>query len=246
MDPSGPPLNPSPARRGIRSYVLRAGRASAAQKRAYAGLSPRYCVPFSPGALDWAALFGNPHPVTVEIGFGMGRATARIARENPDRNYLGIEVHRPGIGRLLWEIEKSSLANLRIIEHDAAETLEKMIAGASAAAFHIFFPDPWPKKRHHKRRLITRPFTGLLAEKLRAAGYIYLVTDSEDYAHWALAELSATAGLRNPYAGSPAPPGGCPGFAPPRPWRPRTEFEAKGLAQGRKIFEIYFDKEGDP
>jgi tRNA (guanine-N7-)-methyltransferase len=126
------------------------------------------------------------------------------------------------------------------------ETLEKMIGGASIAAFHVFFPDPWPKKRHHKRRLISRPFTGLLAEKLRAGGYIYMVTDSEDYARWALAELSATAGFYNPYAVCPAPQGGAaeapPGFAPPQPWRPRTEFEAKGLAKNNKIFEIYFRK----
>jgi tRNA (guanine-N7-)-methyltransferase len=236
VNPSGLPPDPSPARRGIRSYVLRSGRLSAAQKRAYDELSPRYCVPFSAAVLDWAALFGNPRPVTVEIGFGMGRVTARIAQENPDRNYLGIEVHKPGIGRLLWEIEKRSLANVRIVEHDAVETLEKMVGGASVAAFHIFFPDPWPKKRHHKRRLITRPFTGLLAEKLRGGGYVYMATDWEDYARWALTELSAAAELRSPYAG----------FAAPQSWRPRTEFEAKGLAENREIFEIYFEKKGDP
>jgi tRNA (guanine-N7-)-methyltransferase len=184
----------------------------------------------------------------------MGRATARIAQENGDRNYLGIEVHRPGIGRLLWEIEKRSLVNIRIVEHDAVETLEKMTGGGSAAAFHIFFPDPWPKKRHHKRRLVTRPFTGLLAEKLRSGGYIYMVTDSEDYARWALAELSATEGLRNPYASEAAACGVAGGlvesfagdfaggFAPPQPWRPPTEFEAKGLAKGHGIWELYFVK----
>jgi tRNA (guanine-N7-)-methyltransferase len=228
---------PSPLRRGPKTYVLRSGRLSAAQRRAYDGLSPRYCVPFSPRFLDYTALFGNSNPVTVEIGFGMGRATAGIARENPDRNYLGIEVYKPGIGRLLWEIEKRSLTNVRIIGHDAVETLEKMIGGASVAAFHIFFPDPWPKKRHHKRRLVTRPFTGTMAEKLRPGAYIYMVTDSEDYALWALEELSAAPGLSNPYAG------GGP-FAPPRPWRPQTEFEAKGLAKRHGIFEIYFVKAG--
>jgi tRNA (guanine-N7-)-methyltransferase len=259
--------------RGIRSYVLRSGRASAAQKRAYDELLPCYRVPFSAGVPDYAALFGNSRPVTVEIGFGMGTATARIAGENPERNYLGIEVHKPGIGRLLREIEKNSLTNIRIVEHDAVETLERMIAGGSIAAFHVFFPDPWPKKRHRKRRLITRPFTALLADRLRPGGYIYMVTDWEDYARWALAELSATAGLRNPYAarsdetfktvgparsdaGAPgavygedaaeAPPLGITesgGFAPPRPWRPRTEFEAKGLAKGHKIWELYLVKE---
>ncbi|MDR3147021.1 MAG: tRNA (guanosine(46)-N7)-methyltransferase TrmB [Treponema sp.] len=233
-----PAAEPSPVfRRGTRSYVLRSGRVSAAQQRAYDTWAPRYCVPFSAAPLDFPALFGNFHPLTVEIGFGMGSATARIAQENPDQNYLGIEVHRPGIGRLLWEIEKRSLANIRIVEHDAVETLQQMLGAGSVAAFHIFFPDPWPKKRHHKRRLITRPFTDLLAEKLRSGAYIYMVTDAEDYARWAVAELSATAQLRNPYA---AAAGGC---APPQPWRPRTEFEAKGLAQGHGIWELYFVKD---
>jgi tRNA (guanine-N7-)-methyltransferase len=228
--------------RGIKSYVLRSGRLSAAQKRAYETWSPRYCVPFSAAPLDYAALFGNSRPVVIEIGFGMGRATARIAGENPDRNYLGVEVHKPGIGRLLWEIEARSLANIRIIEHDAVETLEKMIYNNSTSAFHIFFPDPWPKNRHHKRRLVTRPFTGLMAEKLLSGAYIYMATDSEDYARWALAELSATAGLRNPYAaGSGALE--TPGFAPARPWRPQTEFEAKGLAKNHKIWELYLVKD---
>ncbi|MDR2135827.1 MAG: tRNA (guanosine(46)-N7)-methyltransferase TrmB [Treponema sp.] len=226
--------------RGIRSYVLRSGRLSAAQRRAYDAWFPRYRVPFSAAIADYPALFGNSRPVTVEIGFGMGTATARIARENPDRNYLGIEVYKPGIGRLLREIERDSLENIRIVEHDAVETLERMIGDGSTAAFHIFFPDPWPKKRHHKRRLVTRPFTGLLADKLRPGGYIYLVTDSEDYAGWALAELSATAKLRNPYAAGRSEAAG---FAPPLPWRPRTEFEAKGLAKGHKIWELYFVKD---
>jgi tRNA (guanine-N7-)-methyltransferase len=224
-------------RRGIKSYVLRSGRLSAAQTRAYDAWPPPYRVQFSPGILDFSALFGNSRPVTVEIGFGMGTATARIAQENPERNYLGLEVHKPGIGRLLWEIEKRSLENIRILEHDAVEALESMIGPGSVAAFHIFFPDPWPKKRHHKRRLLTRPFTALLAEKLRPGAYLYVVTDSEDYARWALAELSATPALRNPYAASDAG-----GFAPPRDWRPRTEFEAKGLAKGHRIGELYFVK----
>jgi tRNA (guanine-N7-)-methyltransferase len=212
---------------------------TAAQKRAYGELSPRYCLSCLPGSapvIPYAAVFGNPNPVTIEIGFGMGLATARIARENPDRNYLGIEVHKPGVGRLLWEIERGALTNLRIIEHDAVEILERRIAGASVAAFHIFFPDPWPKKKHHKRRLITRPFTDLLAEKLAGGAYLYMVTDSEDYARWALAELSATAGLRNPYGDA--------GFAPPQSWRPPTEFEAKGRLKNHGIWELYFVKDG--
>jgi tRNA (guanine-N7-)-methyltransferase len=235
-------------RRGIKSYVLRSGRPSTAQRRSYDGFFSRYAVPFSGAAADYAALFGNSNPVTIEIGFGMGIATAQIAQENPDRNYLGIEVHKPGIGKLLWEIDRRRLGNIRIVEHDAVEVLESMIGSNSTAAFHIFFPDPWPKKKHHKRRLVTRPFTGLLAEKLASGGYLYMVTDSEDYARWALAELSATAGLRNPYAGSSGSgdsaggSSGFGGFAPALPWRPKTKFEAKGLAKDHPIRELYFLK----
>lgn len=166
----------------------------------------------------------------VEIGFGMGAATALIAQANPERNYLGLEVHRPGIGRLLWEIERRGLSNIRIIEHDAVEVMEGMIAPASLEGIHLFFPDPWPKKRHHKRRLIRRPFTDTLAERLRPGGYLYMVTDWEDYALWALSELSAAGSLENPYGG----------FAPPRDWRPETEFERKGLDKRHEVRELYF------
>jgi tRNA (guanine-N7-)-methyltransferase len=217
---------------GIKSYVIRSGRMSAAQRRSCETLSPRFCVPFAAAPLDFPRIFGNEHPVTLEIGFGMGAATALIAGENPGRNYLGVEVHRPGIGRLLWEIESRGLANIRIIEADAADVLEQMIPDGSLEAFHIFFPDPWPKKRHHKRRLITRPFTALLAEKLRPGGYVYMVTDWADYGDWALAELSATEGLRNVYGG----------FAPGQAWRPRTRFEQKGLEKNHEVRELYFIK----
>jgi tRNA (guanine-N7-)-methyltransferase len=220
---------------GIKSYVLRAGRMSDAQKRSYDTLSPQFCIPFAsdPALLDYRLIFGNENPVTIEIGFGMGIATAMIAEAHPDQNYLGLEVHRPGIGRLLWEIEKRNLQNIRIIEHDAVEVLQNMIPPNSVAAFHIFFPDPWPKKRHHKRRLITRPFPDLLAEKLKSGAYIYMVTDWEDYGNWALAELSATPLLHNPYGG----------FAPHQDWRPRTKFEQKGIDKNHEVKEIYFVKE---
>jgi tRNA (guanine-N7-)-methyltransferase len=219
---------------GIKSYVLRAGRMSAAQRRSYETRSPDFCVPFAEAPLDFSRTFGNENPVTVEIGFGMGAATAVIAQENPEKNYLGIEVYRPGIGRLLWEIENRGLTNIRIVEYDAVDVLGKMIGAASLGALHIFFPDPWPKKRHHKRRLIVRPFTGLLAEKLRPGGYLYMVTDWAGYGDWALAELSATAGLVNPYGG----------FAPPQDWRPRTKFEQKGIEKNHQVRELFFVKEG--
>jgi tRNA (guanine-N7-)-methyltransferase len=222
---------------GIKSYVLRSSRMSAAQRRSYETLSPAFCVPFAAEPLDFRRVFGNENPVTLELGFGMGAATAIIAGENPGKNYLGVEVHRPGIGRLLWEIENRSLANIRVVEADAADVLEKMIPPASLAAFHIFFPDPWPKKRHHKRRLIRRPFTALLAEKLCPGGYVYMVTDWTDYGDWALAELSATEGLRNVYGGFAG------GFAPAQEWRPRTRFEQKGLDKNHEVRELYFIKE---
>jgi tRNA (guanine-N7-)-methyltransferase len=248
------PQNPTISGRGIKSYVLRAGRMSPAQKRSYQEFSPRFLVPFdaSGPVLDYPAVFGNSNPVTVEIGFGMGIATAEIAGANPQQNYLGLEVHRPGIGRLLWEIEKRGLTNIRILEHDAVEVLERIIDDASVAAFHIFFPDPWPKKRHHKRRLLTRPFTGLLATKLKAGGYVYMVTDWEDYARWAMEELSATAGLCNPYAEGSGDyaegyaggfaGGYAGGYAPRLPWRPETRFEAKGLAKHHQVRELFFKK----
>ncbi|MDR3170014.1 MAG: tRNA (guanosine(46)-N7)-methyltransferase TrmB [Treponema sp.] len=220
-----------PQNRRIKSYVLRAGRMSDAQRRSYTTGFSQYGVPFVPCPLDYQGLFGNNNPVIIEIGFGMGIATAMIAQDHPALNYLGIEVHRPGIGRLLWEIEKRGLGNIRIIEHDAVEVLEGMIPDRSVQGFHIFFPDPWPKKRHHKRRLITRPFTSLLGTKLMPGGYLYMVTDWAEYGTWALAELTATTGLTNAWDD----------FAPPQPWRPSTRFEQKGLDKHHEVYELYFE-----
>ncbi|MDR1400301.1 MAG: tRNA (guanosine(46)-N7)-methyltransferase TrmB [Treponema sp.] len=216
--------------RRIRSYVLRAGRMSDAQRRSYETLFSCYGVPFEASVLDYTSVFGRRNPLIIEIGFGMGIATAMIAEANPDVNYLGIEVHRPGIGKLLWEIERRNLSNVRIIEHDAVEALECMIPVASVAGFHIFFPDPWPKKRHHKRRLITRAFAGLLVSRLIPGGYLYMVTDWAEYGAWALAELSATEGLVNVYDG----------FAIPQSWRPETRFERKGIEKQHSVWELYF------
>jgi tRNA (guanine-N7-)-methyltransferase len=213
----------------IRSYVFR-GRTSRAQALAYNNLSTRYCIPFSEQSISFESVFQNNNPVICEIGFGMGTATVEIARANPDKNYLGIEVFKAGIGRLLWEIEKSDIKNIRIIEGDAVRALTLMVAANSVEAFYIFFPDPWPKKKHHKRRLIRRPFTGLLAQKLIPGGLVYMVTDWPDYADFALGELNETSGLKNVYAA----------FAPPQPWRPKTKFELKGLAKDHIIKELIF------
>jgi tRNA (guanine-N7-)-methyltransferase len=226
-------VSPVSQNRGIKSYCLRAGRMSCAQRRSYETFFPRYGIKAGEtGPLDFKKLFGSG-PVIIEIGFGMGIATAKIAETFGENNYLGIEVHRPGIGRLLWEIEQRGLKNVRIIEGDAVEILEQQIQDNSAAAFHIFFPDPWPKKRHHKRRLITRPFTELLASKLAAGGYIYMVTDWADYGDWALREISAVSGLKNKYAA----------FAEPQRWRPETKFERKGLDKNHEVRELFFIKE---
>ena len=183
--------------------------------------------------LNFADIFGNSNPVVVEIGFGMGAATAIIAEQNPNINYLGIEVHTPGVGRLLGNIRDNNLQNLYIIEHDAMEVLEFMIPDNSVSGFHVFFPDPWPKKKHHKRRLMQRPRTNLLAKKLYAGGYIYMATDWEPYAEFALEELNLTETMKNKYDG----------FAPHQEWRPETKFEHKGLVAERKISEIFFVKE---
>jgi tRNA (guanine-N7-)-methyltransferase len=220
------------AERQIKSYVIRAGRMSIAQKRSYENFSPQFCIPFQNAILNYKNLFGNDNEVTVEIGFGMGIATAILAEQNPQKNYLGIEVHKPGIGRLLWEIEERNLSNIRIIEHDAAEIFDRMIPCDSINGIHIFFPDPWPKKRHHKRRLVKRPFTDILSASLKPEGYLYMVTDWEEYGDWALAELSNTPGLKNAYAG----------FAPKQAWRPETKFEKKGIAKNHCVKELYFEK----
>jgi tRNA (guanine-N7-)-methyltransferase len=222
----------TPRSNRIRSFVLRAGRKTAAQQRSYDTLAGQYLIPFANNEMNFAGIFGNDKAVIAEIRFGMGIATAAIASNNPGKNYLGIEVHRPGIGKLLWEIERGSLANIRIIEHDAVEVFERMIPPCSLEGIHLFFPDPWPKKRHHKRRLVKRPFTDTLAARLKPQGYLYMVTDWEDYALWALDELAATNGLVN----------SCEGFAPAQEWRPRTSFEQKGLAKNHTVRELFFYK----
>jgi len=213
----------------LKSYVKRCGRTTTAQKNAYDTLSEQYIIPFREEQIDFLKFFKSSN-ITLEIGFGSGAATARIAEDNPNKNYLGIDVHRPGIGHLLMEIEKRKLDNLKIIDNDAALVLEKMIPASSLEAIHIFFPDPWPKKRHRKRRLIQRPFTETLANCLMPNGYLYFVTDWEDYALHALEELTTTPSLKNKYEN----------FAVPQDWRPKTKFEQKGLAKGHIIRELFF------
>ena len=222
-----------PFRREIKTYVLRIGRMTDAQERAYKELSAKWCIQFNENQkLDFKKIYGNDNPVVIEIGFGMGDATWQIAKDNPDVNYLGIEVHRPGVGKLLNHIEAEGLTNLRIIEFDALEVLDKMVSDGGVDGFHIFFPDPWPKKKHHKRRMVQRPRTNLIAKKLKKGGYLYFVTDWYPYAEFALEELNLTEGLKNRYDG----------FAEKQPWRSQTKFERKGQAADRVITEIMFEK----
>lgn len=222
----------NPIRREIKTFVLRASRMTDSQKRDYETLSTRWCIPFEKKPLNFADIFNNSNPVVVEIGFGMGAATAIIAEQNPNINYLGLEVHTPGVGRLLGNIRDKNLQNLLIVEHDAMEVLEYMIPDNSVSGFHVFFPDPWPKKKHHKRRLMQRPRTNLFSKKLYEGGYVYMATDWEPYAEFALEELSLTENLKNKYDG----------YAPHQTWRPETKFEHKGLLAERKICELFFEK----
>jgi tRNA (guanine-N7-)-methyltransferase len=216
----------------IKSYAKRLGRFTDAQRRAYQSLACKYLIPFKEEIIDFSKTFGNSNDVIMEIGFGSGIATLEIAVKNPDKNYLGIEVHLPGIGRLFNEIEKNSLYNVKVIEYDAVHVVQKRIPKNSLAGIHIFFPDQRTKKKHRKRRLVQRPFTENLADCLKPDGYLYMVTDWEDYASHALGELTLTKNLKNVYDD----------FAEPQSWRPKTRFEEKGLKQEHVIRELMFVK----
>ncbi|MEI6302534.1 MAG: tRNA (guanosine(46)-N7)-methyltransferase TrmB [Betaproteobacteria bacterium] len=219
-------------RRSIRSFVLRQGRLSNAQQRAHETLLPVFGIAYQPQLIELDRVFGRVAPKILEIGFGMGETTAAIALAHAQNDYLGIEVHTPGVGSLLKQIGELGLANVRIIQHDAVEVLEKMIAPASLDGVHIFFPDPWPKKRHHKRRLIQGPLVALLASRIKPGGYVHAATDWQEYAEHILAVLSAEPALEN----------SAQGFAPRPDTRPQTKFESRGLKLGHGVWDIVFRK----
>jgi len=219
-------------RRSIRSYVLRQGRVSDAQRRAVDELLPRFGVPFQREPLDLERLFGRRAPRILEIGFGMGETTAAIAQAHPENDYLGIEVHTPGVGALLKRIAELGLANLRIVQHDAVEVIEHMLAPASLDGVHLFFPDPWPKKRHHKRRLVQPALVALLASRMKPGAYLHAATDWEDYAAQMLEVLRADPALANTAAG----------FAERPATRPETKFEQRGLKLGHRVWDLVFTK----
>ena len=212
-------------RRTVRSYVLRQGRVTAAQERALAELMPVYGIEFKEALLQPATVFGREAPLVLEIGSGMGETTAQIARERPDTDFIAVEVHGPGVGSLLKLIEKEQLKNVRVIRHDALEVLENMIPDGLLAGIHLFFPDPWPKKRHHKRRLVQPAFAALAMRKLAAGGYLNAATDWEDYASQMVEVLMAAPGLRREN-GAHA--------------RPSTKFELRGLKLGHKVHDFLF------
>jgi tRNA (guanine-N7-)-methyltransferase len=216
----------------IRSYVLRQGRVSNAQQRACDTLLPQFGISYAPQAMDLDQVFGRHAPKILEIGFGMGETTAEIAAAHPGNDYLGIEVHTPGVGSLLKQIDERGLANVRIVQHDAAEVLQHMIPPSALDGMHIFFPDPWPKKRHHKRRLIQPAFVALAASRLKPAGYIHAATDWQEYAEQMLAVLGAEPTLENTAAA----------FADRPAYRPQTKFETRGLRLGHGVWDLVFRK----
>lgn len=218
--------------RSIRSFVMRAGRTTEGQARALSVLGPRFVLPYSTQPLDFPAVFGRTAPVVLEIGFGMGDATAKIADTLPDTDFIGCEVHEPGVGSLLKQIGERELSNLRIVQHDAVEVLEHMIRPASLAGVHIYFPDPWHKKRHHKRRLIQPPFVADLVRHLAPGGYIHCATDWEPYAQQMLEVLSADPDLVNT----------ADGYAEKPAYRPLTKFENRGLKLGHGVWDLVLRK----
>ncbi len=216
--------------RPIRSFVLRQGRLTAAQERAVDNLLPTFGIPFASQTLDLDADFGRQAPKILEIGFGMGGATAQIAAANPDKDYLGIEVHTPGVGNLLKLMQEQQLTNIRVIQHDAVEVLQHMIVDGALDGVHIFFPDPWPKKRHHKRRLLQAEFVALLCRKLKPGGYLHFATDWEEYAQWTLEVLQGESMLQNSATD----------YAPRPEYRPLTKFEQRGLNLGHGVWDLIF------
>ena len=217
--------------RRIRSYVLRQGRLTKGQEKALVELWPAFGIEYSPQALELPKTFGRQDSLKIlEIGFGMGETTATIAQSMPERDFLGVEVHTPGVGGLLKLIGEKSLSNVRIVQHDVVDVLNHMIADASLDGVHIFFPDPWHKKRHHKRRLIQAEFVKLLCSKLKSGAYLHVATDWQEYAEWVLDILKAEpllANSANDYAPKPA-------------YRPLTKFENRGIKLGHGVWDLIF------
>jgi tRNA (guanine-N7-)-methyltransferase len=228
------PAADAPAHPHIRSYALRRGRVTQAQRRAQETILPRLAIPYRAEPLDLAAAFGRAAPTVLEIGFGMGETTAAIAQARPEVNFLGVEVFGAGVGALARRVDALGLANVRIVQHDAVEVVRDMIAPDTLAGVHVFFPDPWPKARHHKRRLIAPAFAALLASRIARGGYLHCATDWQHYAEQMLAVLSAEPLLANLHPGyAPAPEN-------PLLPRPTTKFHARGERLGHGVWDLVF------
>ncbi|WP_232073470.1 tRNA (guanosine(46)-N7)-methyltransferase TrmB [Variovorax sp. RA8] len=231
-DPPSGDTPPHPLHRRLKSFVRRAGRTTDGQARAFAELGPIFLVPYRAEPLDLEAAFGRAAPTVLEIGFGMGEATAHIAALKPETNFLCCEVHEPGVGALLKRIGEQQLANIRICAHDAVDVLDHMLVPGTLAGVHVFFPDPWHKKRHNKRRLIQSPLVRKLAERLAPGGYLHCATDWQPYAEQMLEVLSQEPLLRNTAAA----------YAPKPDYRPLTKFENRGLKLGHGVWDLVFTR----
>jgi tRNA (guanine-N7-)-methyltransferase len=220
--------------RRVRSYVVRAGRMTEGQERNYRELWPQYGLELSDGRLDYAQCFGREAPVVLEIGFGMGDSLIEMARHMPEKNFIGIEVHPPGVGRLLGRIEEEKLTNIRVFCDDAIEVLSRCIPDASLDTLQLFFPDPWPKKRHHKRRIVQTEFAQSLREKLKLGGQFHMATDWEPYAEHMMEVMSAAEGYENA-AGAGV-------YAPQPEWRPVTKFQKRGENLGHGVWDLIFTR----
>ena len=218
--------------RSIRSFVLRQGHMTAAQQRAIDTMWPQFGVDYQNEIIDLEKLFGRDNPKVLEIGFGMGVATVEIAKRLPDTDFLVIDVHGPGVGNILKLIEEEGMTNIRVMRHDAVEVVENMLAAGALDGIHIFFPDPWHKKRHNKRRLVQTPFVEKLLPKLKAGGYVHMATDWEEYAVQMLEVLSGFECLNNTAAD----------YAPTPAYRPETKFEARGKRLGHGVWDLVFEK----
>ena len=229
------PKPDAPFMRVIKTYVLRAGRMGPGQTRAFEQFGVKFLLPFKSERLDIDASFGRQAPLILEIGFGMGDATAKIAQTRPDDNFLCCEVHAPGVGALLKRCGEEGIGNIRIVQHDAIEVMDHMLGENSLDGVHIFFPDPWHKSRHHKRRLIQSPFVNRLARHIKQGGYLHLATDWQPYAEQMLQVLSAEPLIKNT-ATDPR------GFAEKPNYRPLTQFENRGLKLGHGVWDLVFEK----
>ena len=236
--PSAPTLSATPVAhpRTIRSFVRRTGRTTVAQAKAFDDVGPAYLLPYAPGAMNFVDIYGRSAPTLLEIGFGMGEATAHIAAQMLEKNFLCCEVHTPGVGALLKRISEQGLTNIRILQHDAVEVLAHMLAPQSLDGVLIFFPDPWHKKKHNKRRLIQPPLIAQLVTRLKPGAYIHCATDWQPYAEQILEVLQGEALLKNTADSASG------GYADKPHYRPLTKFENRGIKLGHGVWDLVFER----